>query len=98
VTTAKSTKERARTYRRRDRLRADPSLAPHGSASTYNNWLCRCAPCRAAHAAKIQADKLRRRGSLADDDPRHGRYTTYGNYGCRCPACREAWHAYWSKQ
>ena len=25
-------------------------LLPHGSGSTYRNWLCRCEPCTAAHS------------------------------------------------
>lgn len=36
---------------RRARLAADPSLAPHGELSTYNNWGCRCERCRAARRA-----------------------------------------------
>ena len=28
---------------------------PHGSASTYNNWGCRCAPCTAAKTAEQAA-------------------------------------------
>jgi hypothetical protein len=34
--------------RRSAALAADPSIRPHGNASTYNNWGCRCEPCRAA--------------------------------------------------
>ena len=34
---------------RRQRLADDPSLAPHGKASTYSNWGCRCEPCTRAH-------------------------------------------------
>jgi hypothetical protein len=41
-------------HRRRDRraeLDADPSIVKHGSIVTYNDWMCRCRPCRDAHAA-----------------------------------------------
>lgn len=34
---------------RKARLAADPSLRPHGSASTYTNWGCRCEPCSKAN-------------------------------------------------
>jgi hypothetical protein len=27
------------------RLKEDPTLAPHGRASTYLNWMCRCNEC-----------------------------------------------------
>lgn len=27
------------------RLKADPSIRPHGDPSTYHNWGCRCIPC-----------------------------------------------------
>lgn len=30
------------------RLRADPTMAPHGESSTYQNWMCRCTRCRDA--------------------------------------------------
>ena len=33
---------------RHERMRRDPSVAPHGTASTYQNWGCRCADCTAA--------------------------------------------------
>ncbi len=36
------------------RLAADPTLAPHGSLSTYNNWGCRCEPCREANRVHSQ--------------------------------------------
>lgn len=39
---------RKRTAERRLLLAADPTLVPHGRASTYGNWGCRCDPCRAA--------------------------------------------------
>lgn len=30
------------------RLAADPAIRPHGDRNTYQNWGCRCAPCRSA--------------------------------------------------
>lgn len=46
--------EAARTRRRveinRRRIVDNPTLAKHGSYSTYVNWGCRCDPCRAAGA------------------------------------------------
>lgn len=40
--------------RRTERLKEDPSLAPHGRASTYINWGCRCLDCTRVHSAKCQ--------------------------------------------
>jgi hypothetical protein len=37
--------------RRRQQLAEDPSCAPHGRASTYQNYGCRCDVCRAAQSA-----------------------------------------------
>ncbi len=44
------------------RLALDPSLAPHGKATTYFNWMCRCRPCMDAHAAHKR--QLRQRNRL----------------------------------
>jgi hypothetical protein len=33
------------------RLAQDPTLATHGLYTTYNNWVCRCEPCREAARA-----------------------------------------------
>lgn len=55
-----------RTYSRRARRYAERVVRggvlvaareglPHGSASTYNNWGCRCAPCTAAKTAEVAA-------------------------------------------
>lgn len=41
----------AQIERRHDALLLDPSIAPHGSRSTYNNYRCRCEPCSDAQAA-----------------------------------------------
>jgi hypothetical protein len=32
------------------RMMVDPTVAPHGVPSTYNNYGCRCDACRAAYA------------------------------------------------
>lgn len=42
-------------------LAADPTLVLHGTVSAYCNYLCRCAPCRAANA-----EAARRRREKAD--------------------------------
>lgn len=34
------------------RLQLDPTLAEHGTASTYNNWMCRCRECTDAKVAQ----------------------------------------------
>lgn len=40
---------------RRERLAANPSIAPHGVGATYRNWACRCGPCSAANAEECRA-------------------------------------------
>lgn len=57
--------ERARRERRsrRERLAADPTLAPHGDVQTYKNWGCRCEPCTAVHAEACRQYKARKRQS-----------------------------------
>lgn len=67
----------------------------HGTANGYNNYDCRCDPCKAAWARmnKEQA-LLRATRGLADDDPRHGTYNGYTNWKCRCEACRAAARRY----
>src|SRR4051794_4976133 len=46
-----SSAKRARRDRedRKAALKEDPTLAPHGSDSTYKNWGCTCVPCAKAH-------------------------------------------------
>lgn len=51
----------AAAARVRERGRVDPSLIPHGTASGYRNWACRCATCKAAGAESNRAAKARRR-------------------------------------
>lgn len=80
------------------RLVAVEATSPHGTASTYGNWACRCAPCSTAHAAKMAEDRLARVASrrrvngywYATKARVHGSYSTYSNWHCRCPACVEA--------
>lgn len=48
--------------RRKQRIAADPSLATHGHASTYNNWGCRCTPCTNAH--KVRMSSRHRKGTV----------------------------------
>jgi hypothetical protein len=49
-----------RTAERTRLLAADPSLAPHGRASTYRNWGCRCRPCTTANSEYCAAYKRSR--------------------------------------
>lgn len=53
--------ERARRERasRAARLKADPTLAPHGRESTYSNWKCRCPLCYAAHSELMRKRNAR---------------------------------------
>lgn len=53
--------KRWNNIQRRARLLSDPTLAPHGSVSTYVNWLCRCDACTDAHAERCRANSARRR-------------------------------------
>lgn len=48
-------------YRRAERLKADPTLAPHGRATTYGNWMCRCDPCTKAWSQASVAQARSRR-------------------------------------
>jgi hypothetical protein len=50
---ARSDYVKAYKAERAQRLAADPSLAEHGTNSTYNNRNCRCDACRAAHSAYL---------------------------------------------
>lgn len=54
----------ARRRRSRERLAArlaqDSSLAPHGSASAFRDWGCRCDVCRAWKTADNAAQYRRR--------------------------------------
>ena len=43
----------AQRVERDGRLVAAREGLPHGDASTYNNWGCRCVPCTAAKAAEV---------------------------------------------
>lgn len=57
---------RRQTVERRNRaarLRKDPSLAPHGSSSTYVNWECRCALCAAAHSKDLADRRAKKKAS-----------------------------------
>lgn len=75
-----------------ERLAADPSLATHGRASTYDNWLCRCVRCRQANAQRMAISRADRKERLAADPTlvEHGKESTYANWCCRCPACTAA--------
>jgi hypothetical protein len=49
--------------RRAEQLAADPSLAPHGKYTTYDNWDCRCEPCTKANSDRCAAWKAARKQS-----------------------------------
>lgn len=68
----------------------------HGSASTYTNWGCRCAPCRVAHNELCAEMKRSRIERLRTDSAvvEHGKASTYNNWGCRCKSCRLAYRDY----
>lgn len=53
--------QRQARQRRRARIVADPSLAPHGSVNTYFNWRCPCDECKAAHAMRTRELARQRR-------------------------------------
>jgi hypothetical protein len=46
-----------RVKERADEIRRDPTLAEHGSNSTYGNWGCRCEPCTEAHSERMRSDE-----------------------------------------
>lgn len=52
---------KATPYQKRvARLRADPTLAPHGVPSTYTNWGCRCPDCSAAYSESRRTKRTER--------------------------------------
>jgi len=71
-----------------DRIQPGDRDPRHGTENGYKNLLCRCEPCRAAHAAHHRTLRTR---PIAADDPRHGLYHTYTNHDCRCRPCTDAW-------
>lgn len=59
-------RSKATAYQRRVALMlVDPSCAPHGEASTYSNYACRCAPCTAAYSK----DRTAKRVNADFDEP-----------------------------
>lgn len=64
ITCRRALHEERRQSNRRA-LEADPTLAPHGSLNTYNDWMCRCQPCRDAMAAYQRERKSRRHVGVA---------------------------------
>lgn len=50
------------------KLRADPTLRPHGLVNTYHNWGCRCDPCRYAY----NSDRARKKGGIVTVPARRG--------------------------
>jgi hypothetical protein len=68
----------------------------HGKASTYDSYGCRCQDCLTAHAARVAAQRERRRLN-GRTPPVHG-LNGYTNYGCRCFECSAAMHDYHEAQ
>jgi len=58
-TEAHSARVAAEKVERAQRLAADPTLAEHGKADTYQNWRCRCVPCVEAHSQRCHDYKVR---------------------------------------
>jgi hypothetical protein len=50
-----------RKFERKIMLELDPTIVPHGKASTYGNWMCRCRPCTDAWTTDIRERNLRNR-------------------------------------
>lgn len=80
---------------RRPRVKPQPAPKPqpiadartHGTYYSYRRLRCRCDECRAANAARVQAERAR---GLPEGDHRHGTAYGYKNYGCRCEPCKDA--------
>jgi hypothetical protein len=81
--------------------RAVTKPTPHGTNNGYAHYGCRCAECRAAHAAYYrthQRIRYRRKKGLPDDyafpartkELIHGTHDGYVNRGCRCDECKAA--------
>lgn len=68
-----------------------PPEVPHGTINAYNNYECRCDPCKLAWRV-YQLPRVTRRKAqgLRAGDKRHGTYNGYANYRCRCKLCVEA--------
>lgn len=60
----------------------------HGTTNGYGNLGCRCAACRAAHAANHKKYMERKRAS-GEVVGLHGSSVAYDS-GCRCDTCRLA--------
>lgn len=80
----------ARERAKREAGIAVPEHVPHGSVSTYNNYVCRCVACKKAWAEMCQTAKLNRATKPIPEHV-HGTENGYGNYRCRCVACSTAW-------
>lgn len=84
-----------REYRalRHAKLESGEATPPHGSASTYLHYQCRCDPCKAANTERCR-ELQRRRAERLRADPtlaKHGKESTYVNWGCRCLKCKKRW-------
>ncbi|GAA1326459.1 hypothetical protein GCM10020360_22520 [Nonlabens tegetincola] len=63
----------------------------HGTPNGYGNHKCRCAECRAAHAA-AHAAYIKRKREAGEVLGNHGSSLAYET-GCRCSTCRLAHNA-----
>lgn len=76
--------------------------APHGTASGYSNYGCRCRACTGEWTAATRRRRAERVARYLARDPVtgawvttapgvvHGLPATYQNWACRCDACRRA--------
>lgn len=84
-------KDFAKLYRRRIALAALVPFEdiPHGR-NGYSNYFCTCDVCKAAWAAYVHDQRIRRSLTPFDQIP-HGE-GGYTNYRCRCDVCRKGHH------
>ncbi len=93
-TAANTAYVRDQRNKREARVRAGATV-PHGTASGYKNYGCRCEPCRAAGLAARLATRARltQRGKDHPELIPHGTASAVYLWQCRCPVCRAAdWH------
>jgi hypothetical protein len=65
-------------------------MSEHIPSNTQYHYGCRCAGCKAAHAAVQKAGSAARAKRLQDADVVHGSASTYRNWHCRCEPCTTA--------
>ena len=55
--------------KRRKRLKPIDAFTPHGVASTYTNYGCRCERCREAETVRQRLARAAKRADLNGEDP-----------------------------